>query len=90
MIKGGLNIGMAISLSMTKIKISYLFCKRCFNQWIPRSENLPKVCPRCNSPYWNKERQRSVDMKKEKDDRDLGELTELASEVHKTRKEKKK
>ena len=32
-------------------------CKRCGHQWIPRSEKEPKVCPKCNSPYWNKERQ---------------------------------
>jgi len=30
-------------------------CIRCSNEWIPRKAN-PKNCPKCNSPYWNKER----------------------------------
>ena len=35
-----------------------LECKRCQHTWLPRRNNLPKVCPKCKSPYWNKERQR--------------------------------
>ena len=31
-----------------------LKCKRCGHGWIPRSEKLPAVCPKCKSPYWNK------------------------------------
>ena len=87
-IAGGLNIGMTISLSMTKIKLPYLFCKRCFHQWIPRSQELPKVCPHCNSPYWNKERRKDImkekpkkKIKKDYDDRDIGEMTELAHDL---------
>ena len=37
----------------------YLYCKRCKHRWIPRAEKLPKFCPKCNSPYWNKEYSRS-------------------------------
>ena len=33
-----------------------LHCKRCKHTWFPRSLKKPKVCPKCNSPYWNKER----------------------------------
>lgn len=33
-----------------------LYCKRCKHTWFPRSLKKPKVCPKCNSPYWNKER----------------------------------
>jgi predicted Zn-ribbon and HTH transcriptional regulator len=31
-------------------------CNRCDYLWFPRTLNEPKVCPACNSPYWNKER----------------------------------
>ena len=31
-------------------------CLRCTHSWIPRSDNYPKVCPKCKSPYWDKER----------------------------------
>lgn len=38
------------------MKLPKFNCKRCSYQWIPREEKEPKVCPDCNSPYWNKER----------------------------------
>ena len=29
-------------------------CDRCGHEWIPHNiKNLPKVCPRCISAYWN-------------------------------------
>jgi rubrerythrin len=37
--------------------IKYLHCLRCQHDWLPRSEELPKNCPSCNSPYWNKKYQ---------------------------------
>jgi len=33
-------------------------CLRCDNEWNSRSAN-PGYCPKCNSPYWNKKRQRA-------------------------------
>ena len=42
-------------------------CKRCGHTWIPRSDNLPTICPSCKSPYWNKERN---NMRR---DRDVGD-----------------
>lgn len=34
-----------------------LNCKRCKHKWVRRNwDDLPKVCPKCKSPYWNKER----------------------------------
>ena len=33
---------------------------RCGHEWVPkslRSKELPKVCPKCKSPYWNLEYQ---------------------------------
>ena len=41
-------------------------CKRCGHTWIPRSPNVPKVCPSCNSPYWNKDRKKPNDLYQEK------------------------
>lgn len=29
-------------------------CLRCGHEWPSRLERLPEVCPKCNSPYWNK------------------------------------
>lgn len=38
------------------MKITEKECKRCLHKWIPRTFELPNVCPKCKSPYWNKER----------------------------------
>jgi DNA-directed RNA polymerase subunit RPC12/RpoP len=39
------------------IKITGYNCERCTHEWTPRSDDLPTVCPKCKSPYWNKEKQ---------------------------------
>ena len=31
-------------------------CNRCDSSWWRRSKELPKNCPMCKSPYWNKKR----------------------------------
>jgi hypothetical protein len=33
-----------------------LTCKRCNHSWTPRSKKIPTQCPKCHSPYWNRER----------------------------------
>lgn len=38
------------------IKLPILKCKRCGNDWVPRMTKLPRNCPKCKSPYWNKPR----------------------------------
>jgi len=35
-------------------------CLRCGHEWPSRLERLPKVCPKCNSPYWNKTKWKGV------------------------------
>lgn len=35
---------------------STLTCTRCGNTWRRRGPEIPKVCPRCKSPYWCRER----------------------------------
>lgn len=68
------------------INLPFLKCIRCDHEWIPRTCNYPDVCPHCNSPYWNKQRRQN--MKKEKDPRDIGDITELAHELHGNEKKK--
>ena len=31
-------------------------CCRCGHQWKPRRKALPNVCPKCKTPYWNRQR----------------------------------
>lgn len=38
------------------MNILKLKCKRCGYEWIPRTENLPKQCPRCKSPFWQEDK----------------------------------
>lgn len=43
-------------------------CTRCGHTWMPRTplaENVPKVCPACKSPYWNRPRQKGVVRRRE-------------------------
>lgn len=35
--------------------MSTLQCRRCFHTWTPRIER-PVMCPRCHSPFWNRDR----------------------------------
>ena len=35
-------------------------CLRCGHEWPSRKERLPKVCPKCKSPYWNKPKWKGV------------------------------
>lgn len=33
-------------------------CERCSHVWVPRkSTDRPKICPKCKSPYWDRERE---------------------------------
>ncbi len=52
-----------------KLTVWAFRCLRCGHEWIPRSpisgeleapsgDDLPRVCPKCKSPYWDRERQR--------------------------------
>lgn len=35
-------------------KLRVLNCTRCKYEWASRGMRLPKTCPNCNSPYWNR------------------------------------
>ncbi|MFH1031371.1 MAG: hypothetical protein V1767_02235 [Chloroflexota bacterium] len=41
---------------MSNFELPSLKCLRCEHTWIPRQPAPPKVCPHCNSPYWDKPR----------------------------------
>lgn len=52
---------MQIQIQVTKEGFK---CNRCNHEWLPRSNKVPLEppvnCPKCNSPYWNKERKNKV------------------------------
>lgn len=35
-------------------------CLRCGHTWIPRTNNKPKVCANCKSPYWDRPRKKDI------------------------------
>lgn len=37
-----------------------LKCLRCGHYWYPKRPALPKVCPKCKSPYWNKPKWKGI------------------------------
>jgi len=39
-----------------RIEIEGLRCARCGHEWIPRKDWNPLVCPKCKSPFWDRER----------------------------------
>lgn len=48
--------------------IHTLQCTRCGNVWAPRSfDQLPRYCPSCKSPYWNKTRVRETKERQQDD-----------------------
>ncbi len=66
------------------IKLPKHNCLRCGHTWIPRTEEIPKVCPKCKSPYWNK-RMKYVDRDlsyevRQNADKELRSISEKMSE----------
>jgi predicted Zn-ribbon and HTH transcriptional regulator len=43
---------------MPVVQLQGYRCARCSWEWLPRSERKPTICPRCKSPYWDRERMR--------------------------------
>jgi predicted Zn-ribbon and HTH transcriptional regulator len=50
------------------MKIPQLKCKRCGHKWYPRTPLKPKVCPKCKSPYWDRERKEKNEISKDPQD----------------------
>ena len=62
-----------------KFEVEGFQCLRCGYKWVPRifrEEELPTICPKCKSPYWNKPRRSEADAA-------LGELGQVKREVKK-------
>lgn len=38
-----------------EIAVVQLRCKRCNHMWHPRKSEV-RICPKCKSPYWDKEK----------------------------------
>ena len=49
-----------------KVKINELECKRCHHKWLPRKAEV-MLCPKCHSPYWNKEKVSELGVEKHED-----------------------
>ncbi len=45
-------------MAIEKITILKCKCERCKHEWITRSKETPKVCPKCKSPYWDTPRKK--------------------------------
>ena len=45
-------------------------CLRCQYEWTPRKQEV-KNCPRCKSPYWNKEKIRINKSKQRNENQEL-------------------
>jgi predicted Zn-ribbon and HTH transcriptional regulator len=43
-------------MAKLKLTVDGFRCERCGHEWIKRKELDPTVCPKCKSPYWNKQR----------------------------------
>jgi predicted Zn-ribbon and HTH transcriptional regulator len=42
---------------MVKIQVEAWKCERCEHVWVPRDMAvMPRVCPKCKSPYWDRPR----------------------------------
>lgn len=53
-----LDIVVLMEINNMTIELTKLFCFRCGHKWHPRSEEYPKVCPKCKSPYWDRPRRK--------------------------------
>lgn len=57
--RAGTDLKGMVETGEYEIVIDELHCLRCGHTWLPRSDKKPKWCPNCNSPYWDKPRQKS-------------------------------
>jgi len=45
-------------MAVLKKLMTVFRCERCEHEWVPRNtEEKPRVCPKCKSPYWDRPRQ---------------------------------
>jgi len=41
---------------LAKVKKTRFECQRCGHEWAPRQDVRPTICPRCESPFWDRPR----------------------------------
>ena len=49
-----------------QVKVEKYVCERCKHIWESRIKTIPKYCPACKSPYWNKPKKEKKKPKKGK------------------------
>ena len=48
---------MVYASAMAEITLRGYRCERCGHEWVPRlTGQMPTVCPKCKSPFWNRPR----------------------------------
>jgi len=50
------KVGFPLFFMQKEVKLFECGCERCGHKWFTRHTKVPKACPECNSPYWNKPR----------------------------------
>ena len=53
-----------------RIQIKKVKCKRCGHEWVPRKEEII-ICPKCKSPYWNRDKKEKISNKMKSKQEDL-------------------
>lgn len=48
------------SMTEKQFVITVLKCSRCDGEWVPRRPEVPRRCPKCGSPYWDRPRRRKA------------------------------
>lgn len=48
-------------MARVELKVVGYKCERCGHQWIPRSEEQPRICPKCKSAYWDRPRRKAAE-----------------------------
>jgi len=57
---------MDIAKYLTKLNLKFYSCNRCNHSWLSKrrtTDFVPKWCPNCKSPYWNKKRKNKLKKK---------------------------
>jgi len=49
----------SVVMAIEEMVVKKCICERCGHEWITRSKEAPRVCPKCKSPYWDKPRKKT-------------------------------
>ncbi|MFC1946078.1 hypothetical protein ACFLW1_02635 [Chloroflexota bacterium] len=59
-------------------------CKRCGHEWAGRLKRASKVCPACNSPYWNRTKWKGVADTSEDSEKELNNRFGYSKQISKS------